>query len=156
MVNVLFVCMGNICRSPTAEGVFRGMVEKAGHGDAITADSSGMADWHRGNPPDSRSQTAARRRGIEIGDLRARQTQLSDFHRFDYVIGMDNDNMSDLRRLCPAGCEDRVHMMLDFAEDLSVTEVPDPYYGATGFEDVLDLIENASRGLLRHIMAQDL
>ena len=156
MVNVLFVCMGNICRSPTAEGVFRDMVARAGYGHAITIDSSGMAGWHAGKAPDSRSQAAARQRGIEIGDLCARQTNVSDFHRFDYVIGMDDENMADLRSLCPAGCEDRLHRMLDFADDLSVSEVPDPYYGATGFDDVLDLIENASQGLLNHIVAKHL
>ena len=156
VVNVLFVCMGNICRSPTAEGVFRHLVAEAGHSDTIAIDSSGMADWHAGKAPDSRSQAAARQRGIEIGDLRARQTQASDFHRFDYVIGMDDENMADLAAICPAGREDRMHRMLDFATDISVTEVPDPYYGASGFDDVLDLIENASRGLLARIIARDL
>lgn len=156
MVNVLFVCMGNICRSPTAEGVFRHMVAEADHGDAITIDSSGMAGWHAGKAPDSRSQAAARRRGIEIGDLRARQTNASDFHRFDYILGMDDENMADLAAICPAGREGRMHRMLDFAKDTSVREVPDPYYGATGFDDVLDLIENASQGLLAHIVTRDL
>lgn len=156
MVNVLFVCMGNICRSPTAEGVFRHLVTEAGHADTINIDSSGMMGWHTGKAPDSRSQEAARQRGIELGDLRARQTNVSDFHRFDYIIGMDNENMSDLRALCPEGREDRLYMMLDFAEDISIREVPDPYYGATGFDDVLDMVENASRGLLDHIVSRHL
>ena len=156
MVNVLFVCMGNICRSPTAEGVFRDLVARAGLDDVISTDSSGMANWHAGKDPDRRSQATARQRGIEIGDLRARQTNVSDFHRFDYILAMDDQNMTDLRAICPAGREDRLHMMLDFADGLPVREVPDPYYGATGFDDVLDLIENASQGLLTHIVEQNL
>ncbi len=156
MVSVLFVCMGNICRSPTAEGVFRHMVNEAGLGDAITVDSSGMGDWHVGNPPDKRSQEAARQRGIEIGDLRARQTVVVDFAHFDYIVGMDDTNMADLTALCPAGREDRLYRMLDFAEGITTLNVPDPYFGATGFDDVLDLVENASKGLLAHIRARGL
>lgn len=156
MVNVLFVCLGNICRSPTAEGVFRHLVAEAGLDDRVTTDSSGMAAWHIGKSPDKRSQAAARRRGVEIGDLRARQTAAQDFQAFDYIIGMDSENMSDLRDLCPPGREDRLHMMLDFASGLDLTEVPDPYYGDDGFDHVLDLIENASRGLLDHITARHL
>ncbi len=156
MVNVLFVCLGNICRSPTAEGVFRNLVRNAGYGDRITADSSGMMDWHRGKPPDSRSQAAALRRGIDLSGLRARQTQPGDFQRFDYILAMDSGNMMDLRTLCPTGFEDRLHMMLDFAESVPEREVPDPYYGDDGFDHVLDLVENASRGLLNHIIERDL
>jgi len=132
------------------------MVAEAGHDDAITIESSGMADWHTGKAPDSRSRVAARLRGIEIGGLRARQTNASDFHRFDYILGMDDENMADLAAICPAGREGRVHMMLDFADGIAGREVPDPYYGATGFDDVLDLIKNASQGLLRHIIERDL
>jgi protein-tyrosine phosphatase len=132
------------------------MVAEAGHGEAITIESSGMADWHTGKAPDSRAQAAARLRGIEISGLRAHQINVSDFHRFDYILGMDDENMADLAALCPAGREGRVHMMLDFADGIAVREVPDPYSGATGFDDVLDLIENASQGLLRHIIERDL
>lgn len=154
MVNVLFVCLGNICRSPTAEGVFRHLATEAGRGDVIATDSSGMGGWHIGKPPDERSQAAARRRGIEIGDLRARQTQAHDFHKFDYIIAMDRENMSDLTAMCPPGHEHRLHMMLDFADGLTETEVPDPYFGTDGFDYVLDMIENASRGLLAHIVRE--
>lgn len=156
MVNVLFVCLGNICRSPTAEGVFRHLVAEAGHGGIIRTDSSGMGGWHVGNPPDDRAQAAACRRGIEIGDLRARQTHVSDFEKFDYIIGMDRENMSDLKAMCPPGREDRLHMMLDFGDGVAETEVPDPYFGTRGFDDVLDMIENASTGLLDHIARKHL
>ena len=156
LVNVLFVCLGNICRSPTAEGVFRHLVAEAGYSDKIRTDSSGMAGWHTGNPPDERSQAAARRRGIEIGDLRARQTTAGDFEVYDYILAMDRQNMADLIDLCPPGREDRLHMMLDFANSPDTAEVPDPYYGDSGFDLVLDLVENASRGLLDHIRAKHL
>lgn len=159
MVSVLFVCMGNICRSPTAEGVFRHLVNEAGLEGDITIDSSGMGGWHVGRPPDERSQEAARNRGIEIGDLRARQTVLVDFDRFDYILAMDDRNMADLMDLCPAGHEDRLYRMLDFADFSKTTpvrEVPDPYFGHAGFENVLDLVENASKGLLAHIVQRHL
>lgn len=155
MASVLFVCLGNICRSPTAEGVFRHLVAEAGLSQSIRTDSSGMGSWHVGNPPDERAQAAARRRGIEIGDLRARQTRPADFNTFDYIIAMDCQNMADLQALCPPGYGDRLHMMLDFATDISEAEVPDPYFDDSGFDTVLDLIENASHGLLEHIKAKE-
>lgn len=152
MVNVLFVCLGNICRSPSAEGVFRALIEREGLAGRITIDSAGTGDWHIGKPPDPRAQKAARRRGFEISGLRARQAEAEDFRRFDYVLAMDRDNHSDLAYLCPSGEEHRLTMFLDFAPDVDVRDVPDPYYGgAQGFEHMLDLIEIASRGLLAHI-----
>ena len=152
LVNVLFVCLGNICRSPSAEGAFRALVEHEGLAGRITVDSAGTGDWHIGKPPDPRAQKASRRRGFEISGLRARQASRADFSRFDYVIAMDQDNHADLAYLCPPGEEHRLAMLLDFAPEVDIRDVPDPYYGgAQGFEHMLDLIEIASRGLLTHI-----
>ncbi|MBC8339754.1 MAG: low molecular weight phosphotyrosine protein phosphatase [Rhodospirillales bacterium] len=152
MVKVLFVCLGNICRSPTAEGVFRGLVEREGLSGQIEADSAGVGSWHIGSPPDRRAQAAALHRGIDLSGQRARQVKAEDFHRFDYVLAMDSDNHRDLTGLCPAGEKDRLHMFLKFAPNIGHTEVPDPYYdGENGFEIVLDMIEAASEGLLADI-----
>ena len=151
MVKVLFVCMGNICRSPTAEGVFRHMVEQAGLSDKIYIDSAGTHAYHVGNPPDPRAQQAAIKRDIDLSCQRARRVRKDDFIEFDYVIAMDESNRDDLLAICPAGYEDRIHLFLNFA-DVPHTEVPDPYYGqGRGFEIVLDLVEDASAGLLAHI-----
>ncbi len=152
MLNVLFVCLGNICRSPTAEGVFRRLVESQGLEGRIGVDSAGTAAYHVGNQPDPRSQAAALHRGIDLSGGRARQVRLEDFQAFDYVLAMDGENHADLMRLCPSGREDRVHLMLDFAKGADRRDVPDPYYtGDNGFEVVLDLIEDAARGLLEDI-----
>lgn len=152
MVKVLFVCLGNICRSPTAEGVFRTLVARQGLADRIVVDSAGVGSWHVGSPPDQRAQQAARRRGIDLSGQRARQARAGDFRRFDYVVAMDADNRRELERLCPPGEEHRLHLLMDFAPELGLSDVPDPYYGdAGGFEAVLDLIERASEGLLAHI-----
>ncbi len=157
MVNVLFVCLGNICRSPSAEGMFRALVEREGLDDHISTDSAGTGAYHTGNPPDGRAQAAARNRGVEIGDLRARQARREDFGEFQYVIAMDRSNRDDLLAICPADHEDRVHLFMDFASGTGQAEVPDPYYGGDGgFETVLDMLEDASRGLLAHIRATDL
>ena len=157
MVGVLFVCSGNICRSPTAEGVFRALVEGHGLADAVSVDSAGLGAWHVGEAPDGRAQAAARRRGIDLGRQRARQARAADFRRFDYVIAMDEGHRSGLARLCPPGEERRIRMFLEFAPGAGRREVPDPYYGADdGFELVLDLVEAASRGLLAHIREHDL
>ena len=154
MIRVLFVCMGNICRSPTAEGVFRHFVGAAGLTGRIEADSAGTHDYHIGAPPDSRSQAAAAQRGYDLGGLRARQVRTEDFADFDYVLAMDETNRAALRRLCPSQYRDRVKLFLEFAPDSGVREVPDPYYGGSrGFEEVLDLVEEAARGLLDHIKA---
>ncbi len=151
-ISVLFICMGNICRSPTAEGVFRHLVEQQGLAEKILIDSAGTHNYHIGEPPDARSQAAAARRGYDLSGLRARQVVRDDFRAFDYVLAMDETNLSLLRQQCPDDCRDRLKLFLDFAEDGAVREVPDPYYGgAQGFEVVLDLVEHAARGLLYDI-----
>ncbi|MDD9876972.1 MAG: low molecular weight phosphotyrosine protein phosphatase [Magnetovibrio sp.] len=152
MVNVLFVCLGNICRSPTAEGVFRALIEREGLAGKVGVDSAGTGAWHIGNPPDRRAQAAARGRGVDISAQRARQVELADFDAFDYVIAMDRSNHADLTSLAPPAARDRIHMFLAFAPETGLREVPDPYYGgAGGFDEVLDLVEAASRGLLDDI-----
>ncbi len=151
MVKILFVCMGNICRSPTAEGVFRHMAKQVDAEDEILIDSAGTHAYHVGNPPDGRAQGAALKRDIDLSGQRARRVSKDDFVEFDYVIAMDESNKDDLLSICPTGYEKRIHLFLDFAE-CDETEVPDPYYGqGRGFEIVLDLVENASNGLLKHI-----
>lgn len=150
---VLFVCMGNICRSPTAEGVFRHLVGQQGLSAEIIIDSAGTHDYHVGDPPDARSQAAAARRGYDLSTLRARQVARDDFRAFDYILAMDETNLRQLRQQCPEDCRDRLKLFLEFADDGAVREVPDPYYGgAQGFEQVLDLVEQAARGLLRNIV----
>ena len=151
LIRVLFVCMGNICRSPTAEGVFFRQVEAAGLGDRIEVDSAGTIDYHVGDPPDPRAVQAAARRSVDISKLRARQVGKRDFAQFHYLLAMDQDNLRYLRRICPAGYQDRLHLLLDFAS-VDEAEVPDPYFGgALGFEHVLDLLEDGARGLLQDI-----
>jgi protein-tyrosine phosphatase len=151
MVKVLFVCMGNICRSPTAEGVFQYQVKQAKLENRISIDSAGTHAYHVGNPPDARAQEAARKRNIDLSNQRARRVTADDFIEFDYVIAMDESNKNDLLSICPVGFEHRVHLFLDFAK-CNETEVPDPYYGqGRGFEIVLNLVEDASEGLLDHI-----
>ncbi len=152
MIRVLFVCLGNICRSPTTEGVFRDLVRREGLSDRIGTDSCGTSDWHIGDPPDERSCSEARRRGVSLDDLRARQLRASDFDEFHYVLGMDRKNHADLIAACPPGRTERVRLLLDFAPDQPLREVPDPYYGGgDGFVRVFDMIEDASRGLLDDI-----
>ncbi len=144
--------MGNICRSPSAEGVFRRLVEEEGLSGGIEIDSAGTHSYHVGGPPDDRAREAALRRGIDIAAQRARQARRADFTRFDYILAMDRDNYDDLARLCPPGREERLKLFLDFAPHLKRSDVPDPYFGGDrGFEAVLDLIEAASAGLLAHI-----
>ncbi len=146
------MCLGNICRSPSAEAVFRAHVDRTGLTDRIAVDSAGTGDWHVGNPPDHRAQAAASRRGVDLSGLRARVVGPEDFHRFDYVLAMDDDNLADLEAMCPPGREERLALFLDFAPALGERHVPDPYYGgARGFEVMLDLIEGGSRELLAHI-----
>lgn len=157
MVNVLFVCLGNICRSPTAEGVFRTHVAQAGYADRITCDSAGTSDWHIGNPPHIPAIRASARRGYDLSTLRARQVVPADFEHFDMIIAMDRSNHDNLCESAPAGFENRLHMMMSFAPTTGFHEVPDPYYGGgEDFERVLDLLEVASRGLLDDIVAEHL
>lgn len=151
-VSVVFICMGNICRSPTAEGVFRYLVQQEGLESSITTDSAGTHAYHIGEQPDRRAQQTARHRGIELSDLRARKAIKNDFHEFDYVLAMDDDNYQLLSQICPAGLEGKLSLFLEFSKEFSETEVPDPYYGGDkGFEHVFDLVESASRGLLEDI-----
>lgn len=152
MIKVLFVCTGNICRSPTAEGVFRALVENHGLSDHIMVDSAGTHAYHVGEPPDSRSAAAARKRGIDLSNQRARKVKASDFDDFDLLLAMDRSHQQSLIQLCPKAREDRVRLFLSFAPELGLRDVPDPYYGAgDGFERVLDMIEAGSRGLLDHV-----
>jgi low molecular weight protein-tyrosine phosphatase len=147
--SVLFVCLGNICRSPTAEGVFRHLLGIEAPGLAIEVDSAGTADYHIGEPPDLRSQRAAARRGIDIGGLRARQVVPADFARFDLILAMDRSNLRELEAMRPQNSHARLQLFLEYAPDLRRLEVPDPYYlDASVFEEVLDLSAAASRGLL--------
>ena len=151
-ISVLFCCMGNICRSPTAEAVFRSRVEEAGLAQQILIDSAGTHDYHVGNPPDLRTQRAARQRGYDMSGLRGRQVEVADFTRFDYVLAMDNANIAILHRLCPQPQRDRLGLFLEHAGSHRESEVPDPYYGGEdGFERVLDMVEDAAAGLLMHI-----
>lgn len=144
--------MGNICRSPTAEGVFAKIVNDAGLADRIKIDSAGTLAYHVGESPDQRAQKSALARNIDISCLQARRVVAADFDLFDYVLAMDYDNYQGLRDICPLGLEHKLQLFLSYAPDLSVSDVPDPYYGgAQGFEKVLDLIEVASTSLLQHI-----
>lgn len=152
MTRVLFVCLGNICRSPTAEAVFRKQVEDAGLSDFIQVDSAGTGDWHVGSGPDRRAIQKAALRGYDLASLRARQVDARDFQRFDYVLAMDRSNLSNLKSLRAEGRGAEPRLFLEFASAFDALEVPDPYYGGDeGFEEVLDLIEDASRGLLHDI-----
>lgn len=151
---ILFVCMGNICRSPTAEGVFRKIVADAGLADTILIDSAGTHAYHTGEPPDRRAQAAAERRGYTLRELRARRVVDEDFSAFDFIIAMDEDNLMLLKDRATPEATSSLRLFLAFA-DGDETEVPDPYYGGgTGFERVLDLVEEASRGLLEHIRSR--
>lgn len=154
-VSVLFVCMGNICRSPTAQGVFERLVEDHNLSGIIAIDSAGTHAYHIGERPDERASAAALNRGVDLSTQQARRVSPDDFERFDYVLAMDNDNYEILMASCPSGLESRLRLFLDFAPDLETREVPDPYYGGgSGFERVLDLIEQASAGLLAEIRQQ--
>jgi protein-tyrosine phosphatase len=152
MVRVLFVCMGNICRSPSAEGVFATLVERENLQDRILVDSAGTHAYHVGEPPDPRAQSAALQRGIDISGQRARKVCSEDFERFEYVLPMDLSNYRILEEMRPAQCRAELRRFLEFAPDLAEEDVPDPYYGGPkGFARVLDLIEVAAEGLLWEI-----
>jgi protein-tyrosine phosphatase len=148
-IRILFVCLGNICRSPTAEGVLRHLAALESPELALDIDSAGTADYHIGAPPDLRSQRAALRRGIDISGLRARQVTAADFERFDHILAMDQENLRELQALKPRGSRASMKLFLDYAPELNLRDVPDPYYrDAAAFEEVLDLTSAASRGLL--------
>ncbi|MGP1308608.1 MAG: low molecular weight protein-tyrosine-phosphatase [Phycisphaerales bacterium] len=152
---VLFVCMGNICRSPTAEGVFRALLAEADLEGRVYVDSAGTGGWHAGEPPDRRAQAAAKQRGYDLSAQRARQVTLNDFHHFDVVAAMDGENLRHLHAIAPPSTRERVRLLLEFSQQpLDTTEVPDPYYGGVdGFDHVLDLVEAGCRGLLDHVRA---
>jgi len=152
MRRVLFVCLGNICRSPTAEGVIRAIAAREFPSLEIEFDSAGTANYHVGEPPDRRTVAAARRRGYDLSGLRARQVQPADFDRFDFVLAMDRANLAELDDRRPRSGTARVGLFLEYAPETGVAEVPDPYYGGVEeFERVLDLCEAAARGMLANL-----
>ncbi len=154
-MRILFVCLGNICRSPTAEVVFRDIAAREAPELTLQIDSAGTAAYHVGQAPDPRTRAAALRRGYDLSPLRARVVEPPDFEEFDLILAMDGENLSDLKRRAPHDARERVRLFLEFAPELSTNDVPDPYYGGeNGFEEVLDLVEAASRGLLRHVREQ--
>ncbi len=149
MTKVLFVCMGNICRSPSAEGVFRRLVEEAGLSDAIGVDSAGTHDYHVGEAPDARAQAAARKRGYEVSHCIARQVKAEDFRDFDLILAMDWENLSALQQRCPKIYHHKLMLLMRFANEFEEATIPDPYYGGVdGFSKVLDYIEDACQGVL--------
>lgn len=153
-MRVLFVCLGNICRSPTAEGVLRHKLREAGLQARVEVDSAGTGDWHVGKAADLRTRQAAQQRGYDLSALRGRQVQAADFNSFDLILAMDNSNLRDLQQLRPGNATAELDLFLRRYQ-LQLDEVPDPYYGgADGFEQVLDLIEQACEGLLREIKGQ--
>lgn len=155
MIKVLFVCLGNICRSPTAHGVFRNLVELQGLSWQIEVDSAGTAGYHIGIGPDPRSQAVAMQRGIDISDLQARQVSGEDFERYDYILAMDRDNLRDLLQLQPSHSKARLGLLLEHSERWRGREVPDPYYGGDrGFDDVFDMLEDGCTGLLELICTE--
>ena len=153
-ISVLFVCMGNICRSPTADAVFRHHVKSAGLEHLIHIDSAGTHAYHIGDPPDRRSQQAALKRGYSMQGLRARKVAQEDFVHFHHILAMDRHNLDELQQNCPPQYTDRLSLLMQYSSQWHThPEVPDPYYGGShGFEKVLDLVESASQGLLKHIL----
>jgi protein-tyrosine phosphatase len=151
-VRILFVCLGNICRSPTAEAVLRELAAREAPELTLEVDSAGTAAYHVGQPPDPRTRAAAARRGYDLSALRARTVESADFERFDLILAMDRDNLQALRQRAPSHAHERLRLLLEFSPEAAPEDVPDPYYGGpNGFEKVLDLVETASRGLLQHL-----
>ena len=151
-MKILFVCLGNICRSPTAEAVVRALAAREAPELSLELDSAGTADYHVGQPPDPRTRAAAARRGYDLSALRARVVEPADFERFDLILAMDTENLAALQRRAPPHAQQRLRLFLEFAPEPDPRDVPDPYYGGpNGFEEVLDLIEEATRGLLAHL-----
>ena len=154
-MRILFICMGNICRSPTAEAVFRHLLQQRAPDVTVEIDSAGTHDYHVGEAPDRRALAAARRRGIDMSGLHARQIQYSDFERFDLLLAMDQENVAELRRRAPATYQERIRLFMEYAPQAHSRVVPDPYYGGTqGFEEVLDLLEQASMGLIEEVVGR--
>lgn len=156
MIRVLFVCMGNICRSPMAEGIFQKLLEQHGLADRVLVDSAGTHAYHLGKSPDPRAILTAKARGIDISHLRARQAEPGDFEEFDLILVMDEHNYDTLLFTCPdRRHREKIGYLLDYAPHLKVRNLPDPYYGGeVGFEKVMDMLEDACAGLLRHLQDQ--
>jgi protein-tyrosine phosphatase len=153
--SILFVCLGNICRSPTAQGMFEKQLAASGLVDHVRVDSAGTGEWHVGHPPDPRATEVAAEQGVELGSQRARQVTPADFEAFDRILAMDRANLADLQAMAPEGSRARVELFLSYARHADVDEVPDPYYGgASGFSRVLDLINDASDGLIRDLRSR--
>ena len=153
-IRVLMVCLGNICRSPTAEAMLRKRVHEAGLDDRVEVDSAGTADYHVGSPPDRRAIAHGERRGLAMKDLRGRQVAPADFERFDLVLAMDDENLADLKRIRPPGSRAKLALLMAYAPKAGSRVVPDPYYGAAdGFETVLDLCDAAADGILAEVLS---
>jgi protein-tyrosine phosphatase len=153
---LLFICLGNICRSPMAEGAFRRVAAEEGVLDRFEIDSAGLGDWHVGQAPDYRAQRAAGQRGIDISGQSARQIAREDFARFDLLLAMDGSNYDELAELAPRNAKHKIHRFLDFAPHAGTKDVPDPFFGeAEGFDHALDLIEEAARGLLAELLGEE-
>ena len=148
---VLFVCMGNICRSPTAEGIFRSIVLKQELSDFFEIDSAGTHAYHIGNPPDSRSQKTARKHGVDLSNQRARKVHESDFFYYDYIIAMDTDNIEILRSICPANSQSQIKLLLDYLPDSSFPSVPDPYFEGK-FDEVFEMVHAACTSFLENLV----
>lgn len=159
MIKILFVCLGNICRSPTAEGVFRHKLNQAGIRDGylgnIFIDSAGTGAWHVGSPPDKRSREMALKYGVSLEDLRARKITRQDFNDYDYILGMDQENVRNMKAICPPDQKHKISLLMEYAENCpGITEVPDPYSGGLeGFDRVFDIIDRGSEGFLKYIQA---
>ncbi len=157
MIRVLFVCTGNICRSPTAEGAFRALVEQADLTGRIEADSAGTIAYHEGEPPDARTQETALERGIDLSGQKARQIRNEDFLSYDYLVALDVSHHTRLAEICPDGEEHRICLLMEFAPHYGISDVPDPYYGATGgFDRVFDMVQAGAAGLLEEIRKRHL
>ncbi len=153
-IRVLFVCLGNICRSPTAQGVFEYLLVEEGWASRVEVDSAGTAAWHTGQPPDERARAAALHRGIDLSGQRARKIRREDFHEYHYVLAMDTENLRDLEAMQPEGHGSHLGRLLDFV-DTERDDVPDPYYGGVqGFEIVLDILEEGNRAFLAHLISR--
>ena len=156
MIKVLFVCMGNICRSPTAEAVFRQRAERSGLGDGLDIRSAGTHGYHEGNEADPRAEAAAAARGYDLGAHCARRVRPDDFHEFDHIIAMDRDNLEILDAMAPDGSRSNLSLFLAYLDGSQAADVPDPYYGgAAGFDQVIDLVEEASEAFLE-VLRRDL
>jgi protein-tyrosine phosphatase len=151
--SILFVCLGNICRSPLAEGVFRDLAAR--EGVEVEVDSAGTGDWHLGHPPDKRAQAVATKNGVDIRELRARMITAGDFRRFDYIVAMDACNLANLEAMRPEGVRAKVGRLLDYTSEAGVPDVPDPYYGGPeGFEETYTLVMAGAKGLLEHVKGE--